>query len=176
MEPTYPPIPSTPSPDATPARAPLRSPDGRVELTDEQLTIEGNAFSLLELERVSVQAVRWLLWIMLGALTLGGFALAFLQNWIRTPTAMLGMTIGALLLAWGNRGATRLRLSRLGREAAYYSLSGELSQWQKLAAEANVRIHQRHQRAAAEALVLAEAARARAEAAGNAESADYPSA
>ncbi|WP_345225918.1 hypothetical protein [Hymenobacter koreensis] len=141
-------------PPTPPPRPPVRSADGRVELTDDVLTVEGNAFSLLELESVSVQSVRWLLWLMLGALVLGGFTLAFLQNWIRTPTAMVGMAAGALLLAWGNRGATRFGLHRLGRETAFYAFSGELSQWQKLAADANQRIQQRHQRAAAEAMAL----------------------
>ncbi|KAA9339749.1 hypothetical protein F0P96_03795 [Hymenobacter busanensis] len=146
--------PATFIPAPVPPRAPMRSADGRVELTDDALTVEGNAFSLLELESVQVQAVRWLLWIMMGALTLGGFTLAFLQNWIRTPTAMIGMAAGALLLAWGNRGANRLRLNRLGREAAHYALPGDLAQWQKLASEANQRIYLRHQRAAADAMAL----------------------
>src|SRR5689334_8945994 len=132
MEPVAPFLPPLPPP-----LPPVRSDDGRLALTDDELTVDGNAFSLLELEGVQVQAVRWLLWLMLGALTLGGFTLAFLQNWIRTPTAMLGMAAGALLLVWGNRGANRLRLLRLGREAAHYALPGELAPWQKLAAEIN---------------------------------------
>jgi hypothetical protein len=132
----------------------MRSPDGRLQLTDDELVVEGRHYSLLELERVSVRRVRWLLWLLLGGLTLAWFVLAFLQNWLRTPTAMLGMTAGALLLAWGQRGTNRLRLYRLGREAAHHALPGDLAEWQKLTAEANQRIHLRHQRSAIEALVL----------------------
>ncbi|KUG07700.1 hypothetical protein ASU33_15380 [Solirubrum puertoriconensis] len=145
----------------------MQSPDGRWLLTNDELTLEGHSYSLLELEQVSVQPVRWLLWIMVGGLVLGGFTLAFLQNWIRTPTAMLGMGIGALLLAWGRRGAIRIRLHRLGREEAHHALGGELQTWQPLASETNVRIYLRHQRAAAEAMALlaAEQAAAAAEAA-----------
>ncbi|MCC3157052.1 hypothetical protein LJ737_07370 [Hymenobacter sp. 15J16-1T3B] len=137
-----------------PPAPPVQSEDGRWHLTDDEVRIDGRHYSLLELERVAVQRVRWLLWIMLGAFTLGGFTLAFLQDWIRTLTAMLGMATGALMLAWGQRGAVRVRLARLGQEAAHHALAGELAPWQKLAAETNVRIHRRHQRAAAEALAL----------------------
>ncbi|OON70029.1 hypothetical protein [Hymenobacter sp. CRA2] len=150
-------------------RPPQQSADGRWRLTDDELTLEGRTYSLLELERVGVQPVRWLLWIMTGALVLGGFTLAFLQDWIRTPTAMLGMGIGALLLAWGRRGAIRVRLHRLGLQDAYHALSGELADWQKLAAETNLRIHLRHQRAAAEAMALLAAQEAAAAAARDAE-------
>ncbi|GAB2942481.1 hypothetical protein GCM10027048_03850 [Hymenobacter coalescens] len=141
-------------PPVPPPRPPLHSEDGRWQLTDDELTLEGRSYSLLELERVSVQHVRWLLWIMLGAFVLGGFTLAFLQDWIRTLTAMLGMASGALILAWGQRGANRVRLHLLGRQDAHHALPGELAAWQTLASETNLRIHLRHQRAAAEALAL----------------------
>ncbi|UYZ60337.1 hypothetical protein [Hymenobacter latericus] len=149
-------------PQLPPPRPPMQSPDGRWLLTDDELTLEGRSYSLLELERVSVQPVRWLLWIMLGALVLGGFTLAFLQNWIRTPTAMVGMSLGVLLLAWGRRGAMRVRLHRLGREESHHALGGELQTWQPLATETNVRIYLRHQRAAAEATALLAAEQANA--------------
>lgn len=141
-------------PPLPPPRPPVQSEDGRWRLSDEELVLDGRHYSLLELERVGVQRVRWLLWIMLGALVLGGFTLAFLQDWIRTPTAMLGMAAGALTLAWGRRGANRVRLVRLGLEDVHQALPGELTDWQKLATETNARIYLRHQRAAAEALAL----------------------
>jgi hypothetical protein len=162
-------------PPLPPPRPPQQSEDGRWQLSDDELVLEGRHYSLLELERVLVQHVNWLLWILLGAFTLGGFALAFLQNWIRTPTAMLGMAIGALLLAWGRRGSTRVRLLRSTQEAAHHALPGELAGWQKLAAETNLRIHLRHQRAAAEALALLAAATPPEEEAGPAPGEDYPS-
>ncbi|RTQ45981.1 hypothetical protein EJV47_22750 [Hymenobacter gummosus] len=152
-------------PTLPPPRPPVQSEDGRWLLTDDELTLDGRHYSLLELERVSVQRVRWLLWLLTGAFVLGGSTLAFLQDWIRTTTAMLGMGLGLLVLMWGWRGANRVRLSRLGQEAAHHALPGELPAWQRLAAETNVRIHQRHQRAAQEAMALLAAQQAAEEAA-----------
>lgn len=129
----------------------LRSADGRLVLTGERLEVRGQTFSLLELEGVELTPVRWLLWLLLGGFTLAGFLLGFLQNWLRTSPAMLGITAGALLLAYGSRGTNRLRLFRLGREAVYFSLPGAIEPWRKLAAEANRRIRQRHDEAAARA-------------------------
>ncbi|TGE13894.1 hypothetical protein [Hymenobacter elongatus] len=154
------PLPIAPSQSVPPPPPTVRSENGRLELTADRLTVNGQQFALLELEDVEVQPVRWLLWFMLGGLVLAGFTLAFLQNWVRTMPAMFGMATGALLLAYGNRGANRLRVFRLGREAAYFSFPGAPEQWLKLAAEANRRIRQRHDAAAAEAeaLLAAEAA------------------
>lgn len=139
----------------------LRSDDGRLVLTDDSLQVNGQRYALLELEAVEVQHVRWLLWFLLGGFTLAGFLLGLLQNWVRTMPAALGLTVGALLLAWGQRGTNRLRLHRLGRETANYALPGELADWQKLVSETNRRIQRRHDqaaRAAAEALWAAQAA------------------
>ncbi|MCB2410086.1 hypothetical protein [Hymenobacter lucidus] len=165
-----------PAPKPTPALPPaplptLRSENGRLELTADRLTVNGQPFSLLELEGVEVQPVRWLLWFMLGGLVLAGFTLAFLQNWLRTMPAMAGMAAGALILAYGNRGANRLRLHRLGREALYFSFPGAAEPWLKLAAEANRRIRQRHDQAAAEAAALLQA---EADAAAQAASSEEP--
>lgn len=132
----------------------MRSDDGRLVLTATSITINGASFSFLELEAVELTPVRWLLWYLLGGLTLAGFAIAFLQNWLRTLPAMLGLSVGALLLAYGRRGTNRLRLHRLGREATHFALPGELAQWQKLAAEANRRIRRAHDEAAAAANLL----------------------
>ncbi|OUJ74524.1 hypothetical protein BXP70_07005 [Hymenobacter crusticola] len=132
----------------------LRSDDGRVVLTASSITVNGTAFSFLELEAVELTPVRWLLWYLLGSFTLAGFAIAFLQNWLRTMPAMVGLAAGALLLAYGRRGTNRLRLHRLGREATHFALPGELAQWQKLAAEANRRIRRAHDEAAAAAATL----------------------
>ncbi len=87
-----------------------------------------------------------------GGITLAGFALAFLQNWLRTVPAALGLTAGALLLAYGSRGTNRLRLYRAGREALHFALAGDPLPWQKLAAETNRRIRRRHEEAAAAAV------------------------
>ena len=118
-------------------------------LTATSLTVNGSTFGLLELEAIELTPVRWLLWYLLGGLTLAGFALAFLQNWLRTMPAMLGLAAGALLLAYGRRGTNRLRLHRLGREAAHFAMPGELASWQKLVAETNRRIRRAHDEAAA---------------------------
>jgi len=123
--------------------ATVRSDDGRLVLTNEQLQLNGQSFGWWELESADVQRVRWLLWLLLGGFTLAGFLLGFLQNWLRTMPAALGMMVGTLLLALGQRGTNRLRLHRLGREAAHFALPGELVSWQKLTAEINRRIRQR---------------------------------
>ncbi|WP_375438387.1 hypothetical protein [uncultured Hymenobacter sp.] len=153
-------VPSAPLAEAVPTTAPafplpdplqfaeVRSADGRVVLTNDQLQINGQSFGWWELEAVAVQRVRWLLWLLLGGFTLAGFLLGFLQNWLRTMPAALGIMVGALLLAIGQRGTNRVRLHRLGREATHFALPGELLPWQKLATEANRRIRQRHHEAA----------------------------
>ncbi len=144
-EPSLPPAPA-------PERAPLptvRSEDGRLVLTDRSLTVNGRTYALLELESVELTPVRWLLWFLLGGITLAGFALAFLQNWLKTIPAMLGCAAAALLLAYGQRGTNRLRLHLLGRESAHVALPGEAAPWQQLAAETNRRIRLLHDEAAA---------------------------
>jgi hypothetical protein len=120
-------------------------------LTNEALEINGQVFGWRELEGVDVQPVRWLLWFLLGGFTLAGFMLGFLQNWLRTIPAAVGMAVGALLLAFGTRGANRWRLHRPGQEPAYFALSGPARGWQQLAAEANRRVRLRHDEAAAAA-------------------------
>jgi hypothetical protein len=138
-----------PVPPPAPAAPILRSEDGRLELTATTLKVDGRVFSLLELEAIEVTPVRWLLWYLLGGLTLAIFTMAFLQNWLRTMPAAMGMTVGALLLLIGHRGAKRLRILRLGQEDLYYTLSGELALWQTLAGQVNRRIQQRHDEQAA---------------------------
>jgi len=138
---------STPAP--TPDLPLLRSPDGRLELSATTLRVHSQTFSLLELEAAELTPVRWLLWYMLGILTLSGFALGFLQNWLRTLPAAAGMAAGALLLAYGQRGTNRLRLHRPGREALHFALPGEVATWQPLIGELNRRIRYRHDQAAA---------------------------
>ena len=143
----------------------VQSPDGRLVLTDSHLTVLGQTFGLRELERAEVQPVRWVLWVLLGGLGLAVVLIAFLQNWLRKGPAMLGMAATALLLAYGQRGTNRLRLWRLGREAAHFALSGELALWQRLVGELNRRIGRAHDRAAVEAaylLAVAEATEAAA--------------
>ena len=150
-----PPPPLVPLPTA-------QSPDGRLVLTDASLTVLGQAFGLRELERAEVQHVHWVLWVLLGGLGLAIVLIAFLQNWLRTGPAMLGVAATALLLAYGLRGTNRLRLWRLGRPAAHFALSGDLDAWQRLTSELNRRVTRAHDRAAAEAaylLALAEAER-----------------
>ncbi len=127
-------------------------------LSNDQLQINGQGFGWWELEGVDVQRVRWLLWLLLGGFTLAGFLLGFLQNWLRTMPAALGIVVGALLLALGQRGTNRLRLHRLGREAVHFALPGELLPWQKLVAEANRRIRQRHHEGAQAATIALMAA------------------
>ncbi len=137
---------------------PLRSPDGRVVLTDTSLVVRGRSFLLLELERAELTPVRWLLWYLLGGLGLAAVMIAFLQNWLRTGPAMAGMALTGLLLAYGHRGTNRLRLHRLGREMVNFSLPGDTLPWQRLAAEANRRSYRVHDRAAREAAALLAAA------------------
>ena len=149
------------APPPTP-RPPVQSPDGRLRLTDTHLTVLGHTFGLRELERAEVQHVRWVLWVLLGGLGLAVVLIAFLQNWLRTGPAMLGLALTALLLAYGQRGTNRLRLWRLGREAAHFALPGDLATWQRLTGELNRRIVRAHDRAATEAAALLAAAAAEA--------------
>ena len=138
----------------------VQSPDGRLVLTDASLTVLGQTFGLRELERAEVQHVRWVLWVLLGGLGLAIVLIAFLQNWLRTGPAMLGLAATALLLAYGQRGTNRLRLWLLGRPAAHFALPGDLAAWQRLTGEVNRRVARAHDRAAAEAayqMALAEA-------------------
>ena len=91
----------------------LRSPDGRFVLTADALTVRRQTFALRELGRAELTPVRWILWYLLGGLGLAAVMIAFLQNWLRTGPAMLGMAATALLLAYGRRGTNRLRLQLL---------------------------------------------------------------
>lgn len=129
----------------------LRSEDGRVALTNDGLELNEELFGWRELEGVDVQPVRWLLGVMLGAFTLCIFMLGFLQFWLRTVPAALGMSLGIALLAWGARGTNRWRLHRPGQEPRHFAFSGPARSWQQLAQEANRRIRQRHDEAAATA-------------------------
>ncbi|MBO0359033.1 hypothetical protein J0X19_13825 [Hymenobacter sp. BT186] len=138
----------------------VQSEDGRLMLTNDALIVHGQSFGWWELEGAEVKRVRWLLWLLLGGFTLAGFLLGFLQNWLRTMPAALGMTVGALLLAFGQRGTNRLQLHRLGREAINFALPGELATWQKLTAEINRRIRQRQHETAAAATAALLAAQA----------------
>jgi hypothetical protein len=138
----------------------VQSPDGRLVLTDTHLTVLGQSFGLRELERAEVHHVRWVLWVLLGGLGLAVVLIAFLQNWLHTGPAMLGMATTALLLAYGQRGTNRLRLWRLSSSATHVALPGDLALWQRLVGELNRRIARTHDRAAADAaylLALAEA-------------------
>ena len=132
----------------------LRSPDGRFILTTDSLTVAGQNFDLRELERADLVPVRWLLWVLLGGLGLAAVLIAFLNNSLRTGPAMLGVTLTALLLAYGHRGTNRLRLFRLGRETVNFALPGEPEPWLRLCQELNRRIQGRHDAAAAEAAAL----------------------
>ena len=136
----------------------VRSDDGRVVLTDRTLTVLGREFLLLELERAEITPVKWILWYLLGGLGLAFVMITFLQNWLRTGPAMLGMALTALLLAYGHRGTNRLRLHRLGREMVNFALPGETPPWQHLLAEVNRRIYRVHDHAAREAAALLAAA------------------
>ena len=138
----------------------VQSPDSRMVLTDTHLLADGRQFSYRELERADVAHVRWVLWILLGGLGMAIILISFLQNWLRTLPAALGLLGTAVLLAYGQRGTNRLRLWRLGREAAHFALGSDLALWQRLVGELNRRIARAHDRAAAEAaylLALAEA-------------------
>lgn len=129
----------------------LRSEDGRVALTNDALEINYERFGWRELAGVDVQPVRWLLGVLLGGFVLCGFLLGYLQFWLRTMPAALGLSVGALLLAWGVRGTNRWRLHRPGQEPRHFAFSGPARSWQQLAQEANYRIRQRHHEAATEA-------------------------
>ncbi|UOQ68244.1 hypothetical protein [Hymenobacter volaticus] len=64
-------IPAAPPPVVLPDPmlfAEVRSADGRMVLTNDQLQINGQPFGWWELEGVDVQRVRWLLWLLLGDL------------------------------------------------------------------------------------------------------------
>ena len=140
----------------------VQSPDGRLVLTDNSLTVLGQTFGLRELERAEVKHVHWVLWVLLGGMGLAIVLIAFLQNWLHTGPAMLGMAATALLLAYGQRGTNRLRLWLLGRSPGHFALPGDLVGWQRLVGEINRRVVRAHDRAAAEAaylLALAEAER-----------------
>ncbi|MBD2768328.1 hypothetical protein IC235_10525 [Hymenobacter sp. BT664] len=147
-----------PAGGSPPPLLPLHSADGRVSLTETMLTVRGQSFLLLELERAELTPVRWILWYLLGGLGLAAVMIAFLQNWLRTGPAMLGMALTALLLAYGHRGTNRLRLYRLGREMVNFALPGETPPWQQLTAEINRRIFRVHDQAAQEAAALLAAA------------------
>ncbi|MDO7845716.1 hypothetical protein Q5H92_05055 [Hymenobacter sp. M29] len=141
-----------------PELPPLHSDDGRAQLTGTTLTVRGQEFLLRELERVEITPVKWILWYLLGGLGLATVMIAFLENWLRTGPAMLGMALTALLLAYGHRGTNRLRLHRLGREALNFALPGETPPWQRFTAEVNRRIFRVHDHAAREAAALLAAA------------------
>ena len=151
-------LPPPHTPPKFPPAEPLRSRDGRLVLTDTILTVRGQSFLLLELERAELTPVRWILYYLLGGLGLATVMIAFLQNWLRTGPAMTGMALTALLLAYGHRGTNRLRLYRLGREMLNFALPGETAPWQRLTAEANRRIFRVHDQAAHEAAALLAAA------------------
>ncbi|MBF9220503.1 hypothetical protein [Hymenobacter ruricola] len=156
--PVYAPQPAEVQLRPLPSLPPLVSEDGRVTLTDTTLSVRGQGFLLLELERAEVAPVKWILWYLLGALGLAAVMIAFLQNWLRTGPAMFGMALTALLLAYGHRGTNRLRLHRLGREAVNFALPGETPPWQRFTAEVNRRIFRLHDHAAREAAAVLAAA------------------
>lgn len=158
------PAPAEPAPTTGPTYAPtaelvpelpplpeLKSPDGRVRITDTTVTVLGREFLLRELERADVAHVRWILWFLLGGLGLAFVMIVYLQNGLRTGPAMLGMALTGLLLAYGHRGTNRLRLHRLGREVVNFALPGETPPWQHLTAELNRRIFRIHDHAARQA-------------------------
>ena len=145
---------ATEAPPAPAGTPPLRSPDGRVTLTDASLTVLGRTFALMELERAELSHVRWILWYLLGGLGLAAVMIGFLQNWLRTGPAMAGMALTALLLAYGHRGTNRLRLHLLGREMVNFALPGETPPWQRFSSEINRRIFRAHDQAAREAAWL----------------------
>lgn len=150
---------SLPVPPPPPVQFPtFRSEDGRVALTNDALEINAEVFGWRELAGVDVQPVRWLLGVLLGGFVLCGFVLGYLQFWLHTMPAALGMAAGAGLLVWGVRGTNRWRLHRPGQEARHFAFSGPARSWQHLAQEANHRIRQRHEEAAAEAAYWLQAA------------------
>ncbi|MBX0289828.1 hypothetical protein K3G63_05225 [Hymenobacter sp. HSC-4F20] len=158
-EPLPPELGFRPVPPPPPEQFPtLRSEDGRVALTNEALEINEEVFGWRELAGVDVQPVRWLLGVLLGGFVLCGFMLGYLQFWLHTTSAALGMAAGALLLVWGARGTNRWRLHLPGREPRHFAFSGPARSWQHLAQEANHRIRQRHQEAATEAAYWLQAA------------------
>ncbi|RSK24045.1 hypothetical protein [Hymenobacter metallilatus] len=128
-----------------------RSEDGRVALTNEGLELNNELYGWRELEAVDVRPVRWLLGVLLGVSMLCVFLLGYLQFWLSTVPAALGLGLGMALLAWGVRGTNRWRLYRPGREPRHFAFSGGARSWQQLAQEANRRIRQRHDEAAATA-------------------------
>ena len=136
----------------------LRGPDERLELTADTLTVQDQTFALRELERAELTPVRWILWYLLGGLGLATVLIAFLSNWLRTGPAMLGITLSALLLAYGQRGTNRLRLHRLGRESVHFALPGDPEPWLRLMRELNRRIQRVHDAAADEAAAALAAA------------------
>jgi hypothetical protein len=144
---------SEPLPVPPPAPT-VQSPDGRLTLTATSLTVLGQTYGLRELERAEVQPVRWLLWYLLGGLGLAIVLIFFLNNWLRTLPTMAGMLATALVLLYGHRGTNRLRLWRLGREAAHFALPGNIDSWRRLVGETNRRIDRAHDQAASEAAVL----------------------
>lgn len=155
-----------PTPPLPPAPT-VQSPDGRLTLTATSLTVLGRTFGLRELERAEVQPVRWLLWYLLGGMGLAIVLIFFLNNWLHTLPTMAGLLVTALMLLYGHRGTNRLRLWRLGQEAAHFALPGDADIWRRLVGETNRRINQAHDQAAAEAAALLAAL----EAARNAEAA-----
>ncbi|WP_426059330.1 hypothetical protein [Hymenobacter sp. B1770] len=152
------PPPEMAPPEPPPPLPTMQSEDGRVVLTDATLTVRGHAFLLLELERAELTPVRWILWYLLGSIGLATVMIAFLQNWLRTGPAMIGMALTALLLAYGHRGTNRLRLHRLGREMVNFALPGDTAGWQRLTAEVNRRIFRAHNWAARQAAYVLAAA------------------
>lgn len=160
-------------PAPLPPLSPIQSADGRLRLTDTTLTVWGEEFLLRDLDRAELTPVRWILWYLLGGLSLAAVMIAFLNNWLRMMPAAAGMVASALLLLYGRRGTNRLRLQRSGRQEVNFAMPGETAEWQRLAGEVNRRIRRVHDHAAAEAAALlaeADAAvRAAAEAAQAAE-------
>lgn len=132
----------------------LQSPDGRFVLSDTHLTVNGQHYPLRALERAEVTHVRWVLWVLVGGLGLAAVLIGFLENWLHTLPAALGMLITAALLAYGQRGTNRLRLWQLGPLPQHVALPGELISWQRLVAELNRRIARAHDLAAVEAATL----------------------
>jgi len=160
-------------PAPLPPLPPIQSADGRLRLADTTLTVRGEEFLLRDLDRAELTPVRWILWYLLGGLSLAAVMITFLNNGLRMMPAAAGMVASALLLLYGRRGTNRLRLHRSGRQAVNFALPGDTAEWQQLAGEVNRRIRRIHDHAAAEAAALlaeADAAmRAAAEAAQAAE-------